>query len=188
MARHDPSKAELLGRGRRLVARWCSLNGVEPPEVVEYPGRRARFGACAYYRSGEIHVWREACAAIGRGGRCWSYPGYVVDRTPYGVLAHELGHHVDRAHGAGRIAGPEWRAETAEKPLTGYCPNDNEWFAELFRLYVTNPDLLRLLRPRVFVLLAERWPRQAEARPWVEVLAGADRQIRAAENKIRRAA
>jgi hypothetical protein len=179
------TRLELFRAGEALIARWCDLNGVPPPQV-EQTGDPESFGTCAYYRDGVIYISVQACARIGTAGRAWSYPGYVVDRTPYGVLAHELGHHVEGAHGpAGGIVARVWRQNTAEKPLTGYCPNDNEWFAEIFRLFITNPELLRRLRPATFALLRERWPTPAETRDWDVVLARATRQIGAALNKIR---
>lgn len=181
-------KAELMVRGEQLVLRWCQLNNITPPDVDRNVGREPHFGTCAYYRDGVIHIWPESCAAIGVAGQAWSYPGYVVDRTPYGVMAHETGHHVERAHGArGGIVASQWRRQTAEQPITGYAENDNEWFAEIFRLFLTNPDLLSRLRPRMFEKLASRWPAFVEIRTWREVLKDVPRQMQAAENKIRRA-
>ncbi len=180
------SKAELLERGLERIDEWCKLNGFTTPTVEIHPEGKPTFGVCAYYRRSRIDIWPSACAAIGTAGRSWSYPGYVVDRTPFGVLAHELGHHVDLAHGpAGGSRSHGWRPEDPT-PLTGYCPNDNEWFAELFRLFVTNPDLLLALRPKVHAHMALAW-RSIEVRPWREVLADAPRQLRAAENKVKRA-
>jgi hypothetical protein len=180
-------KAPLLERGEAHIKEWCLLNDIHPPVVVEHWQGRCDFGVCAYYRNGQISIWPNMCAAIGRTGRQWSYPGYTVDRTPFGVLAHELGHHVDHAHGPrGGELSHLWRPQDPE-PLTGYCPNDNEWFAELFRLYVTNPDLLLHVRPVIWRLMVDKW-KYSELRDWRQVLAGADRQIKAAENKIRRAA
>lgn len=174
----------LLEAGIQHATRWCSLNDVQPPAVEIYEGKPT-FAACAYYRYGRIHIWPRACAAVGMAGRSWSYPGYVVDRTPYGVIAHELGHHVEGAHGArGGINARKWRRMTQDKPLTGYCPNDNEWFAEMFRLFVTNPTLLAALRPATWTLLKERWPVYAEQREWQQVLANVPRQLAAARNKI----
>lgn len=176
----------LFERGVAHIRRWCELNGVSMPRIVEREGR-PEFGVCAYYRDGRIDIWVQSCAALGRAGRQWSYPGYVVDRTPYGVLAHELGHHVDRQHGpAGGFRSHVWRPVDAA-PLTGYCPNDNEWFAELFRLFVTDPDLLRRARPKIADLFFQEWPAAAERRPWAEVLKDSPRHIAAATNKIRKA-
>ena len=181
------NRADLFELGRAHIASWCALNEVDVPRINMRTGQ-PKFGVCAYYRDGEIEIWVQSCAAIGRVGRQWSYPGYVVDRTPYGVLAHELGHHVDRQHGpAGGVRSHLWRPLDAV-PLTGYCPNDNEWFAELFRLFVTNPDLFRAVRPKICNLFFREWPRLAEHRPWQSVLADSPRHIAAAGNKIRRAA
>ena len=109
---------------------------------------------CAYYRPQRgIVICVERCASIGTAGRQWSYPGYTVDRTPYGVVQHELGHHVDLTRGERK--GAYWsefssavRGRAGEKPITSYCPNNAEWFAEMFRVFVTNPDLLFHVRPR----------------------------------------
>lgn len=187
-----PTKGELFNRGVEHVAKWCELNGVTPPSI-ELADRDTNhdprdFGTCAYYRDGVIVINVAACAAIGRAGPAWSYPGYIVDRTPYGVLAHELGHHVDNQHGpAGGVRSHLWRPLDAA-PLTGYCPNDNEWFAELFRLFVTNPDLFKRVRPKICDLFFNEWPHRAEPCDWGCVLGMSERHCRAAENKIRKAA
>jgi len=150
------SKDELFEAGKDHIFKWCTLNG----------------GV-------------NSCAAMGYAGRQWSWPGYIVDRTPFGVLAHELGHHVEGAHGAkGGQRSHVWRPLDT-KPLTSYCPDDNEWFAELFRLFVTNPDLFQALRPKIAHLFKADWGNPVETRPWREVL-GIERQIRAAENRVAR--
>lgn len=179
------TKTELLEQGRALILRWCRLNQVIPPVVRIYEEGRPQFSTCAYYRDSVIHIWPRACASIGLAGPAWSYPGYSVDRTPYGVLAHELGHHVDLAHGTKEGTwARELRKNTDEAPLTNYCPNTNEWFAELFRLFVTNPTLLRELRPRVWKEFVARWPVYSETRSWERVLAGSPRHVIAATRKI----
>lgn len=175
-------KRKLFDLGIARIVAWCSLNQIDYPTVVE-SDRTREFGTCAYYRDGVITICVDACAGFGHAGRQWSWPGYVVDRTPFGVLAHELGHHVDRQHGpAGGYRSHVWRPLDA-RPLTGYCPNDNEWFAELFRLFVTNPNLLHALRPQLWPQFCGEWA-SVETRPWRKVLCEAERQIRAAENKI----
>jgi hypothetical protein len=180
------TKDELFEVGLEHITNWCRANGVAPPRVETHTGA-PDFGVCAYYRDGVIHIWIKSCAALGRTGRIWSWPGYVVDRTPYGVLAHELGHHVDWQHGPrGGYRSHVWRPLDA-KPLTGYCPNDNEWFAELFRLFVTNPDLFAHVRPQLADLFFGEWHYKVELRPWRAVLAGSPRHVAAAENKIKAA-
>jgi len=177
-------KRALFVAGKEHIARWCAANGVVCPSVVECEDPE-NFGTCAYYRDSVIYISVRKCAGYGRAGRQWSWPGYVVDRTPYGVLAHELGHHVDRQHGAaGGVMSHLWRPLDAA-PLTSYCPNDNEWFAELFRLFVTNPDLFKRVRPKIADLFFAEWPAIVEMRAWPELLP--PRHIGAATNRIARA-
>lgn len=171
-------KYQMFDAGVAHVTRFCERNQIAAP-TIEVTKEPTQYGTCAFYRSGVIFIWPDACAFIGTSGRLWSYPGHTVDRTPYGVLAHELGHHVDGAHGSRPSRegyGFRWRTETQEKPLTGYCRDDNEWFAEIFRLYVTNPDLLRLERPKAYALLRAHWE-PVEDRTWDQVLADAPRQL-----------
>lgn len=52
----------------------------------------------------------------------------------------------------------------------------------MFRLYVTNPNLLYMLRPKTWELMNTTW-QQVELRNWSDVL-DADRQRQAARNKI----
>ncbi len=179
----------MLDRGKDLATRFCELNGIEAPMVVEVPGDEWRFSVCAYYRSNTTTICLKKCAGIGYAGQQWSYPGYTVDRTPYGVVQHELGHHVDVLM-SGRV-GPYFgdfsqgmRERSAEAPITTYCPNHGEWFAEMFRVFVTNPDLLLALRPRTHAeMLARLKPVFADS--WRERMAGApDRTVLAAQRKV----
>lgn len=170
-------KAELFSSGIALLRKFCSENNLTEPAIEQRAKETWPFRHCAYYRPTKIVICLSACGHIGTGGRAWSYPGYTVDRTPYGVLQHELGHHVDVIHSKhfDRYQGDfsqSMRSQTGEKPLTGYCPDDGEWFAEMFRLFVTNPDLLRLLKPRTFNALTAKF-KPVVAETWDAVLKNA---------------
>lgn len=138
--------------------KFCEKNSVSSPEITLYSLNDWFFSPiCAYYRPTQIHICLDLCSlpALETQVRKWSYPGSTSDKTPYGVIQHELGHHIDRL--LGDVKGSYWsefsselRKLTKEKPLTSYCPNDAEWFAEIFRLFITNPDLLRLIRPKTY--------------------------------------
>jgi hypothetical protein len=179
----------MLLRGVDHMQSFCAVNALAVPEVNARSRDDWHVDACAYYRPVKIEICPEACAAIGSVGRAWSFPGYSVDRTPFGVIAHELGHHAD--HSRSERRGPyfgdysiKMRAASSEQPLTSYCPNDAEWFAEMFRLFVTNPDLLRLIRPTTFELIAADFLPSITA-GWDVVLQGAPaRTIEAAKRKI----
>ena len=187
------TRQELLEVGIERSQEFCRVNALEFPELRVILKEDWRFDACAYYRPDYIAICPERCASLGYGGRSWSWPGYVVDRTPYGVIAHELGHMVDRLlsdqkssyHGDYSVT---LRGIVREAPITSYCPNDAEWFAEIFRLFVTNSGLLAQIRPRVFDALSHRfipvskpsW--QSELSSVVDV---PERIVKAARNKIR---
>lgn len=172
----NPDKMQLVNQGVARMIRFCELNDIEAPYVKIYTGSW-RYSACAFYRPVSIRISPRHCAHIGTAGRAWSYPGYAIDRTPYGVIQHELGHHVDWLLSSQRGAyggdfSVDLRSRSQEKKITNYCPNDWEWFAEIFRLFVTNPDLLMRIRPKVHEELANRF-KPVETRSWQEVLAAA---------------
>lgn len=183
------AKLKMQEDGQALVERFCRANAMVVPRTVLVSRADWRFpSTCAYYREDVITICVDRCSSIGTAGRQWSYPGHVTDRTPYGVMAHELGHHVDRVRSEAKGAyggdfSERMRAASGEPKLTSYCPNDWEWFAEMFRLFVTNPDLLRLVRPRTYELLRAHFE-PVEERPWLRVLWDAPRRtIEAAAKK-----
>ena len=99
----DLTKQGLFKIGHTLVHNFCCLNSLPTPKIQVVSGKDWRFGPCGYYREDiGITIRLERCAAVGRGGASWSWPGYCIDRTPYGVLAHELGHCADLATGEGK--------------------------------------------------------------------------------------
>lgn len=189
-----PCKDDLAATGAQLVARFCDLNAIDPPSIVRHDSSVWRFDACAYYRPTAINICVPRCAAVGVAGQAWSYPGYVIDRTPYGVMAHELGHHVDVLFGkvVDRYRSDfsaELRRETGEAKITNYCPDDGEWFAEIFRLFCTNPDLLQAIRPRTYGALSARGLKPVWSDSWRERLTFAPaRTIAQCERRIAEAA
>lgn len=182
-------KQELYTRGVELMKEFCGANKLSAPIVTPHAKEEWKFkGTCAYYRPTYISICVDQCANIGRAGRLWSYPGYVVDRTPYGVVQHELGHHVDFTLSDARTSyggdfSTKLRAATGELRITSYCPNDMEWFAEIFRLFVTNSDLLKTIRPVTYASLKEIYRPVVDA-PWRKILADApERTLIAAARK-----
>lgn len=188
----------LLESGYELTKKFCLLNNVPVPSLKIYKREEWQFSVCAYYRKSTIHICPGRCATIGTAGRQWSYPGYSVDRTPYGVIQHELGHHIDVIRGNHPQAyyseySDSVRNRCLEKPITSYCPNSCEWFAEMFRLFVTNPDLLKCIRPLTHVCLlndglkpvfTDRWFHRIEGAPARTHIA-CNRKIRELENGLR---
>lgn len=164
------TRDEMAARGAALVALFCRANKLPAPRLHGMVPVR---GACGLYRARghHIHVDTARCARLGWGGPAWSWPGYIIDRTPYGVHAHEMGHHIDHVMGGVALVA---RLAAGEDRLTNYCPNNGEWFAEMCRLFATNPALLAAVRPATYNHLTGRLGlKPVEQRPWPVVLAGA---------------
>lgn len=183
------TKTELLESGSALVEQFCVANSIRIPVRKIVPKIAWRFNVCAFYRPEQITICVEKCAHIGTANRAWSYPGYVIDRTPHGVMAHELGHHVDHLKSTvkGAYGGDfssQMRAASGEKKLTNYCPNDWEWFAEMFRLFVTNSSLLLAVRPKTYELMLAAGLEPVVRKHWSQVLSDApERTIAQAKAK-----
>jgi hypothetical protein len=184
----------LAQQGHSLVTRFCALNGLRCPNMVVSLQEDWHVGACAYYRPQTIHICPEECGwpCGAERSRNWSWPGSTVDREPYGVVCHELGHHCDwhRSPKKGSYGGDyseRVMKECGEPGLTSYADaNPWEWFAEAFRLFVTNPELLKLVRPLTYKLIAKDF-RPAVELPW-DLAMGADvpqRVLQANRNKMR---
>lgn len=180
----------LVLQGYEALQRFCALNVLPEPDVLVHESGAPEFGACGYFQPPkDLHVYPHLCSKIGTGGRRWSCPGYSTDRTPFGVILHEFGHYIDTVLTRKlrqRVSTLVRARSGRESPLTSYAPNGAEWFAEMFRLYVSNPDLLERVRPATCAELDALLFR-AEQREWRAVLQGygaPDRTILAAERKI----
>lgn len=143
---------------------FCAANDLNVPHLDQAPVEDWPFGVCAYYRKNLIKICVGECArpATATQVRNWNWPGSTVDRTPYGVICHELAHHCDHAQGA--IKGKYWSEygewvmnASGEFQISGYCPNPSEWFAEMMRVFITNHALLAMVRPKTHAILLDVW-------------------------------
>lgn len=156
-------KMRLYLKGRERVEQFCLANDLLIPSILKEDDEWF-VNACAYYRACKIHISLKECAHQATEGqvRNWNWWGSTTDREPGGVLCHELGHHADMLAGnsKGRYYsdyGESVMGESGEPPITSYCPNPAEWFAEMFRLFVTNAALLKLLRLKTYFILLDKW-------------------------------
>ena len=160
------TKQQLFKEGVKLLEDFCILNNIQRPII-----REKAFGNNAgMYYSGVLHINLSRCTqmTMGKPIRKWSYPGYKVDKTAYGVINHEFGHYLDNLFG---IVNYFKNLKKREKPLTGYCPNLFEFLAEHLRLFMTNPDLLKKGRPQTYSILVGVFRlKPIEKRKWKEVL------------------
>lgn len=170
-----------------MAAEFCALNGLDLPTFIN---SKITYGYRGYYQSRRIVVDVEGGTILPNRnpGFGWTFPGYKADLTALGVGCHEFGHYVQDALGwklvnsAARVAGV-----LGEERVSGYEPNAGERFAECFRLFMTNPDLLRVGRPKRWAHLTTHLGlKPVHDTPWREIFAHASpRFISAAESWIR---
>lgn len=205
--RYGYTKWDLYERGVERVSRFCEVNSLTLPAIVATPRDEWYVAACAYYRPVDlktdrffkktlkpgINICLEECASVCNSApsRNWNWPGSTTDREPYGVLAHEIGHHADWSVGVKKWSyGSEYcevvMALSGEPPITSYCPNPAEWFAECFRLFVTNAALLAQIRPKTHAILLQRFKPVSGACWFKELGANVpERVVKALRNKFR---
>lgn len=196
-------KQSLFEEGLKRAVHWLRTHNLSEPDFVFDNDKDAN-----RYRKNLIHKTWYGCHYVERGksllvvnvkkcrvatripGWSWTFPGYKADLTPYGVVCHEFGHHVDSAYYGGQkeISSMNMWKEVVdnEEEISGYEPNYCESFAEAFRLFLTNPNLLKVARPERYGFFTDTLKFDAPHNySWKLVLKHAHpRIIQAAENWI----
>lgn len=162
---------ECFQAGKEAVTEFLDHNNLFVPPILEYGEVKGRVNALVQkffdratadaelvgrrtglYGYGHIFVNVPVTALpVARPSmRSWSWPGYKVDRTAVGVVAHEAGHYVEhKLQELGRLDpkthGERWRQliELTKKTVSGYEPVPSEAWAESMRLFILNPALLK---------------------------------------------
>ena len=152
------TRADLVAIGIKLSMEFLLLNRLAVPEFREDPRCnvfRGGPGAKGFYRPTVVSYCSvNHSLPVKVPVRAWSFPGYKADVTPVGVIAHEVGHHVDHLTDLRKKFKTEWESVVQQEPaVTSYEPHPGEAFAEALRLFITNPHLLRLGRPKRYAFI-----------------------------------
>lgn len=184
-----PRKRLLFEETVELAWTWLRAHGLELPGLVATGDERfvgkSNFGCYWNYRARTVVIDVAKCSLAKRIHGTLNFPRSFEDNTPVGVVAHEVGHHVDRVLGRRRGISwisslPEWIELVNDEPDVGRQETDTgEAFAEAFRLLLTNPDLLRVGRFDRYEFLVDRlgFRPPGRVRPWRKVLAGASPEL-----------
>ena len=171
------TKDELAERSVKHIQNFLQMNNLPVPEFVmsEYPDAKNKFQKTGHYSRKEGKVYLNAAntrnPVMKPGGMQWSYPGYKVDKTPLGVLAHEIGHHIDHTMKFDENAFP-YKGEK----VTGYEPTVHEAIAESLRLFMLNPDLLHTIAPKRYQFFLDNGLKPTVKQSWKDVLHGAPQE------------
>jgi hypothetical protein len=148
----------------RPLVRFFEINNMEPPKMVfdSIPMDPRHLGI--YIKSKkQLEVYPS---------RCRGKSGGLEDMSVLGVAAHEASHHVNELLGWKKVNNAFWNAWQQEPPISDYAKTSRpEDFAEACRLFITNPELLRLLRPFRYKFMSESLKlKPVEERSWDEVI------------------
>lgn len=134
-------KEELFKEGVNYVKEFCKVNDIKMPKIVTKPKDSYCPGTCGLYdyKNKTIYIWIDKCSReIDNPGYAWSHRHYFADREPCGVVCHEFGHYLHHILTNFKLVLPK------ERKITSYEPDTWERFAETIKLFILNPDLLRL--------------------------------------------
>ena len=145
-------KLSLFTLGASVSQSFCAINNLPLPEYkIKRLTSTGRYLGQTRTKRAQILVNLEKTAyPVERPSHMrWSHPGWKTDRTACGVVLHETGHHVEEVLSYRKpFLFDSWRKLwRGTKRVSGYEPNSAEAFAETMRLFIGNPDLLRLAIP-----------------------------------------
>lgn len=147
-------KDECEQYGRDIISRFCKLNKIDQPIITNKKCDPRYYGFYSYGSNEIVYDKKQCRVSVNVPGFQWAYTGYKADVTVAGILSHEMGHYVDDYFGypSQRIK----RFVRKEKSVSSYEPDGCEIFAEAFRLFLLNPNLLQLACPRRYEFLTEK--------------------------------
>lgn len=150
----DYDQAQAIEQAKQLVLEFCDANKISRPKFCDrgFGTGPGRFG---YYRRDTIHYnSKRTRRPTKTPGFSWSFTGYKADLTAPGVIAHELGHHLDWHR---HVEHEDWARIVRHEPQIGSygatCVAED--IAESTRIFVLNPDLLRQGRPSRYAYFTE---------------------------------
>jgi len=170
---------ELRENGVNLINEFCRINNFEPITDISFKRvKKSNHTGMYWYDEKRIEIIENRIIKPTKvPGFKWSYPGYKADKTIIGVLAHETGHHIENClkMREGGFLGNMLNFIFLNKKISSYEPNKYEAFAETMRLFITNPDLLKIYSPdRYTTLIKYLKLKPVITHKWYEVLKYAD--------------
>lgn len=185
------SKDELLKIGEAVILEFCNINNIKFPNIYIQKTMPGTFdhNLYGYYKYSYNKRKKFIMLNINNlkiptrnPGYSWSYPGYVIDATPFGILCHEFGHYIT-CHNK-KLRKDFSFIKNLEAPVSSREYNLDERMAEAVRLFLTNPQLLKKGRPKRYKILSDYFNPVITSR-WKTVLKNADLKfITATENWI----
>jgi hypothetical protein len=173
-----------------FLKEFSKVNNLEMPKVSISKAKN-NINGCYAFSNKEITVYYKNCRTpVKTPGYAWSYTGYKSDLTISGILAHEYGHYIDHIRGEGNntfsdinykkiinLILTENEIIDSHKYMQPYH-HLHETIAESAKLFILNPDLLRIGRPKRYELFVNDYGlKPIVTESWTEVLKNAHPKI-----------
>ena len=175
----NENKQACIDMAEKVLNSFIKKNKMKAPKLI-ISGKDTKYSGEYYNKT--LYVYHKNCRSPVKvpNNWGWSYPGYKADRTPYGVIMHEMGHYIWENY-----FHPNLRKLPAKEKVSSYEPNLEERAAETFKLFIGNPDLLKVLCPNRYKLIVKAGFNPIIFDDWKTVLKDAHvKFIQAIENKI----
>jgi hypothetical protein len=181
-----------------LIKEFCNVNDIPYPKLDLRDNNIGTFGTFNHKTNLITLYPRNAKTPVKVPGYKWSYTGYKADCTLPGVFAHEFGHYLDSY-----LATKMFNQKSAytsldktmqfildyEKPVSGYIDRFtnkrakmSEAFAEVMKLFILNPDLLKQGRPKSYEMIISLGIVPVVTEEWTEILKNAHPKLISAAN------
>mgnify|MGYP003345775839 CR=1 FL=1 len=193
---HNYDRKIAYEQAKKQCQEFLGSNKLREPGqwATEMPMKKYQrnFGLYNHSRGGSVCVnLKKSRPPVKTPGFQWSYTGYKSDLTAPGILAHEVGHHIDAvflkelSRDDRRSTWATWdRIRRNEPRVSSYEPNDSEAFAESMKLFILNPDLLRTGRPLRYKFLTKALQLvPVHDLSWQQILVNAHPKLHAAARK-----
>ena len=135
------TKEELFNTANELVSEFLTVNPQIPKPSICINNKMNMYGQA----KGKIVIinLQKCRTSVRVPGYSWSFSGYKADLTPIGVLTHEMGHVAHNFIGK-QYSAPVTKLRKLEPQVSSYEPNCSETIAEATKLFISNPNLLKL--------------------------------------------
>lgn len=142
----NKSKLNELRNAKNLIKNFCIINNIQTPKTY-IKNELNHLGEYLVDGSNRIYVNIKKCAKSNKTTR----PDWIIDNTIQGVLTHEFGHYLHIKHKKKELNNSFKRLK---EPTIHYHETDiDEDIAESIRLFILNPVLLKLGRPKRYDIL-----------------------------------
>lgn len=162
---HTKSKNELLKNSIEVIRDFLKINNINLTRHKYLIDNK--MNEISHFYNDNVYLNLNKIKDINN----WSYPGYITDVTISGLLAHETGHLLNTYINIKQIK------RTNEIISPYYEFNNEEAVAETIRLFILNPNLLKLVAPKRYAKLIKKGIKPIHNLNWYYVLRYANNNI-----------